>query len=114
MSYEQATAYMKMATACKEEVLSIFRKLDMEYLKLLEQLEQAQERIAELEMKYENTGAVFNRQYMQEKIERYEKVLKEIESLTKHANYSTASENSYRAFLDTANHIAKEALEGTE
>jgi hypothetical protein len=51
---------------------------------------------------------------MRAKVERYEKALKEIESLTKHANYSTASENSYRAFLDTVNHIAKEALEGAE
>lgn len=112
MSYEQATAYMKMAAACKEEVLSIFRKLDMEYLKLLEQLEQAQERIAELEMKYENTGAVFNRQYMREKIERYEKVLKEMIEAKDLADW--LSQNEWATEADYFVTKAREALEGTE
>jgi hypothetical protein len=53
-------------------------KIKLKYTKQKQQLQQAQERIDELEMKYENTGAIFNRQYMWEKIERYEKYLQEM------------------------------------
>lgn len=95
----------KTVIDCKEAVLSLFKKLDREYWELLERFGQAQERIAELEMKYENTGAVFNRQYMQEKIERYEKAIKETLEILKRGGPGTRSQ--VQALLE-------KALEGEE
>jgi polyhydroxyalkanoate synthesis regulator phasin len=54
----------------------IIRSLQDENKKLKEQVER-------MEMMYENTGAIFNRQHMQGKIVRYEK---EIEQLKDSAN----------------------------
>ena len=54
---------------------------DIEKIKWLiervEQFEQAQAKAEYYEMKYENTGAIFNRRHMLDKIERYENAIKE-------------------------------------
>lgn len=47
------------------------------HLKTYKQLQQAQAKAEYYEMKYENTGAIFNRRHMLDKIERYEKAIKE-------------------------------------
>lgn len=47
------------------------------HLKTYKQLQQAQAKAEYYEMKYENTGAIFNRRHMLDKIERYENAIKE-------------------------------------
>jgi len=112
MSYERASEYMEIASECKEKVLSAFHKLNMEYLKLLDEFEQMKERIIEMEMKYENTGAVFNRQYMREKIERYEKALREMIDANDLADW--LSQNEWATEADYFITKAREALEEKE
>jgi cell division septum initiation protein DivIVA len=70
-----------------------------------EQLKEAQEQVEYFEMKYENTGAVFNRQYMQEKIERYEKAIKETLEIIKRGGTGTHSQ---------IQQLLEKALEGKE
>ncbi|SFA55535.1 hypothetical protein SAMN05192569_10638 [Parageobacillus thermantarcticus] len=88
-------------------------ELDLNWLiQQAEKAEQLQERVEELEMKYENTGAIFNRQYMREKIERYEKVLKEMIEAKDLADW--LSQNEWATEADYFVTKAREALEGTE
>jgi DNA repair exonuclease SbcCD ATPase subunit len=55
-------------------------ELDLNWLiQQAEKAEQLQERVEELEMKYENTGAIFNRQYMQEKIEQQQQEIRKLQ-----------------------------------
>ncbi|SFA54777.1 hypothetical protein SAMN05192569_105515 [Parageobacillus thermantarcticus] len=77
-----------------------------------EQLKEAQEQVEYFEMKYENTGAVFNRQYMREKIERYEKVLKEMIEAKDLADW--LSQNEWATEADYFITKAREALEEKE
>ncbi|KYD07657.1 hypothetical protein [Saccharococcus caldoxylosilyticus] len=61
-------------------------ELDLNWLiQQAEKAEQLQERVEELEMKYENTGAIFNRQYMQEKIEQQQQEIERLKSLVMYA-----------------------------
>jgi len=92
----------------QKEIEWLLQRIDL----CKEQLKEAQKQVEYFEMKYENTGAVFNRQYMQEKIERYEKVLREMIEANDLADW--LSQNRWATEADYFVTKARKALEGTE
>jgi len=89
----------KYQWAIKRSLANRIDDSDIEWL--IKQAEKAEY----YEMKYENTGAIFNRRHMLDKIERYEKAIKECIERMNEGGAGT------RSFVYEK---LKEVLEGTE
>jgi hypothetical protein len=69
---------------------------------LLEEVEELKEKVRRYEMMHHNTGAMFNRMTMKEKIERYEKALTYLSDCNNYMDFDFV--------LDHVEDVAKKAL----